>query len=165
MIGLLFGVPIAIGVLSWDAEFSVAAITVGCLMPVIGMVAYLVTPLTPPEDPSEPPMPTIENVLPPTMAAIVSWPLNTLFAVKDWVMDHTLGAAMRLAGPWMAPFLPQVAFGIQISMGVSAVISAEEGFIHLTRVGAGVILLMNSWRRSGCCEDLEKQSFWFGWRR
>lgn len=138
MMGLLIGVPIITGLLAWDAEFNQTAILIALVMPFVSMIAYLVTPLTPPEDPSEPPM------VPPVVKSVVDVPLNVIYGAKDFVFDNTVGVVLRLVGPVMTPMLPHVAFGIQISMGVSAVISAEEGFTRVSRFGAAVILAIQT---------------------
>ena len=144
MTALLVGVPLVTGYLSWDAEYNSAALMIAIGMPCIAMIAYLVTPLTPPEDPSEPPMVSLEDVVPTQVAALIMAPINMIYTVKDWVMDNTVGALMRLIGPTMAPYLPHVAYGIQLSMGVSAMVTAEQGFLHIHRFGAGLILTIQT---------------------
>ena len=142
MLGLFFGVPLVTGYLAYDAEYGVPSVSVSILMPIIAMVAYLVTPLTPPEDPSEPPFPTLENMLPGPLYTVIGAPINFIFAAKDFVKAKTLGVVMAIVGPWIAPYMSHIAYGIQITMGVTAAIEAEEGLAHVTRFGAGVIIFI-----------------------
>lgn len=98
---------------------------------------YLITPITPPEDPDEPPMPTLESTLPPAAYAIIATPLSAMMTCKDCVIDSTLGRLSRLIGSLLAPFMARIAFGIQVYMGLSALVEAEDGLIHVHRISAG----------------------------
>ena len=144
MLSLLIGVPCACGLLAQDAGYSASAIAVAFLMPITGIIAFLITPITPIEDPSEPPFPTLENVLPARVHSVVRMPMDAAFAAKDCVVANTVGRLAQLAGPLLAPHMVHIAFGIQIYMGLSSLVSAEQGMQHVQRLSAGFLIFVTT---------------------
>ena len=144
MIGIFILVPSVTGILAWDAEYSPIAVGMAIVMPIIGILAFLITPLTPPEDPTEPSFPTLENTLPTPLYSLVRLPFDAFTSIKDWLIGNTIGRIMQLVGPVIAPYMTHVAFGIQIYMGLSSLVSAEDGFLHVHRFSAGLLILITT---------------------
>ena len=142
MLLLFFGLPIVMGGLAWDAQYSTLALATATAMPIVTMTAYLVTPITPPEDPTEPPFPTLETVLPRPVYAVLSVPIELATKAKACVVEQTLGRLSSLVGPLLAPHMATLAFGIQIYMGLSSLVEAEDGLVHVHRVSAGIVILI-----------------------
>lgn len=75
------GVPMTLTLLAWGAGYTVPAVMFAFTFPFICIIAYLMTPLAPPDDdPNEPPLPTMEAYVPGPLLVV----LNAIFALIEW---------------------------------------------------------------------------------
>jgi hypothetical protein len=109
-------------VLAWGAQYSAGAILASFVFPFICILAYLVTPCAPADDdPTEPPLPTMEAYLPKPILAMYNCIIGLIFSL----VDRLTTCVLYCVGDALAPHMLIIAQALQVSMGVFA--AAEAG--------------------------------------
>ena len=124
MIGIAIVVPCLTAWLCYEAEHNWIGITTAFIMPFVAIYAFLLTPMTPPEDPTEPqpfsPTEFFETNTKKYLPA-VNRCYNSVGDCYTGAKEAASGAVGRVIGTLLAPFAAQIAKGIQLGMGFSAV--------------------------------------------
>jgi hypothetical protein len=114
--------PVGTMVLAWGAQYSAGAILASFVFPFICILAYLVTPCAPADDdPTEPPLPTMEAYLPKPIMAMYTCIIGLIFSL----IDRLTTCVLDCVGDALAPHMLIIAQALQVSMGVFA--AAEAG--------------------------------------
>ena len=135
----MLGVPSTLTLLAILAEYNHFAVLTAGVFPLICLLAFLITPLAPADDdPTEPPLPTMEAYVPAPILACI----NAVWGVIDAVKDALVGGVMRTVGPAIAPHMKTIAQGMQLSLGISAIMEVGVGFVEIHTLGAAIITLI-----------------------
>ena len=106
-----------------------AQVATGVIMPFIAIFAYLLTPMTPPEDPDEPEAFSLDDLQQYTPGCV-----QGCIDAFDSLRASVGGWAMGILGALLAPFAAQIAKGIQLSMGFSSILEVYSAFAHIPNV-------------------------------
>ena len=148
MIIIALGVPCFTGYLSIEAGHTPVGNATAFIMPFIGIYAFLLTPMTPPEDPDEPKAfdfgAVWETYVTPFIAKITP---KCVTDVQEWFgaqKDAVVGFLMGILGALLAPFAAQIAKGIQVGMGGSAIAEVLVAFKDIPNWATGVVISMTT---------------------
>ena len=141
-IAMAFGLPLALGMLAYYAEYSPGAVLTSSAFPFVCIIAYLITPIAPADDdPSEPPLPTLQSCLPAPALALYNLAVGVVGAGKEAVFN---GLA-NCMGPLIAPHVLVVAQSLQVSIGIFAVLEALVSFRTINTLAKAIITLGAYW--------------------
>ena len=147
MIAIAVIVPCLTAWLCYKAEHNWIGIVTAFVMPFIGIYAFLLTPMTPPEDPDEPKPFDLGEFLEtngkryvPTLYAMASGVVTGVTEFVDGIKSGLFNFFGSIIGTLLAPFAAQIAKGIQLGMGFSAVFEVFAAFQDIPNAATGVII-------------------------